>query len=305
VLRAFDWFFVARPIVLIPAWSFLLVGYLRAHEVSGESSPAAGPLFVPFVLLSVTLAGAYIVNQIFDRETDRENGKLFLLAEGHIGVRSAWIEAIVLLGAGLAACAALRPALLPWLGGAALLGLAYSAPPSRFKARPVLDLLANAAGYGGVTFLMGYSLAGPVDRGVLVRAFPYVFLVGGVFLHTAVVDREGDRKAGLRTTSVLLRERASSAAALALLALSCLSGFRLGEPYATLAGIGAAPFFLAALVFPGRKASTLSYQWGSLLFVLLLVIRVPLFGLFLIGLVAVTRLYYRLRFHMVYPRLDF
>ncbi len=80
---------------------------------------------------------------------------------------------------------------------------------------------------------------------------------------------------------------------------------RTEEPYATLAAIGAAPFFLWAVAFPGRKGSTLAYQWGSLLFVILLVIRQPLFGLFLVALVAATRLYYRFRFRMVYPRLDF
>ena len=39
--------------------------------------------------------------------------------------------------------------------------------------------------------------------------------------------------------------------------------------------------------------------------VILLVIRVPLFGLLLVILVTLTRIYYRFRFQMVYPRLDF
>jgi len=305
MLKAFDWVFVARPIVLIPAWAFLLAGYLRANERAAESSPPIGPLLAPFLLLTAVLAGVYIVNQIFDRETDKENGKLFLLAEGHVSARGAWIEAVVLIGGGFASAAAFRPGLLPWLVSSAVLGLLYSAPPARFKARPFVDVAANAIGYGAITFLVGFSLAGEIGREEIARAIPYVLLVGAVFLHTALVDQEGDRKAGMWTTAIALGDRATSVAALALLAGAGLVGFRLGEPYVPPAALGAAPFFLWGALVPGRKGSTLAYQWGSLLFVLLLVIRQPLFGLFLVLLVAATRLYYRFRFRLVYPRLDF
>ncbi|MFH1681275.1 MAG: UbiA family prenyltransferase [Candidatus Eisenbacteria bacterium] len=305
MLRAFDWIFIARPIVLIPAWAFLIVGYFRANERSGEFSPPLGPLLLPFVLLTVVLAGAYIVNQIYDRETDKENGKLFLIAEGHVSVRGAWIEAVLLMAGGLAASLVLRPGLLPWLLASALLGLLYSVPPARFKGRPVLDLVANACGYGAVTFLFGFSLAGRAGAEEIAHALPYVLLVGAVFLHTALVDQDGDRKAGMRTTAVALGDRATSAAALVLLALAGLAGVRVGEPYVPPAAIGASPFFLWGALFPGRKGSTLAYQWGSLLFVLLVVMRVPLFGLLLVLLVAATRAYYRFRLNLVYPRLDF
>ncbi len=304
LLKSLDWIFVTRPIVLIPAWAFLLAGYLRAHELAGETSAATRPLLVPFGLLTLVLAGVYIVNQIYDRESDKENGKLFLLAEGHIGPRAAWIEAIVLLAIGLAATAALRPALLPGLVAAAALGLLYSVPPVRFKARPLVDLAANAVGYGAVTFLIGYRV-GEGEGLPIARTLPYMLIVGGVFLHTALVDEEGDRKAGMRTTAILLGGRSAGIAALLLLVAAAVAGIVVEEPYAALASIGAAPFFVWAVFLPGRKGSTLAYQWGSLLFVLLLVIREPFFGLWLAVLVAATRLYYRFRFGMVYPRLDF
>ncbi|MFH1279886.1 MAG: UbiA family prenyltransferase [Candidatus Eisenbacteria bacterium] len=307
MLKRLDWFFLTRPIVLIPSWAFLLAGYLRAHERHGESSPPVGPLVPAFLLLTVVLAGVYVINQIFDRETDRKNEKLYLLAEGHVPVRGAWILAVALIGAGLAATAIYRSVWLPWLGAAALLGYLYSAPPVRLKGRPVVDLLANGIGYGGITFLFGSLIGAPAEGegGVApVHALPYAFLVGAVFLHTALVDKDGDREAGLSTSAIVLGDRATSISAFLLLAAAAASAIVLGEPYAAYAAIGSAPFFLWGVVAPGKKGSTLGYQWGSLLFVILLVIREPLFGLLLAFVVLVTRLYYRFRFGKVYPSLD-
>ncbi|MBN1826729.1 MAG: UbiA family prenyltransferase [Candidatus Eisenbacteria bacterium] len=300
-----DRFFLTRPVVLIPAWAFLGTGYLRALESGGDTATRYEAILLPFLLLTLMLAGVYVINQIYDRDTDRENGKLFLIAQGHVSLRDAWIEALLLVLVSLIAAALFRPADLPWLAGSGLLGFLYSADPVRLKGRPIADMIANAVGYGGVTFLYGFSLVRAPGTEDLLHALPYIFLVGGVFLHTALVDVRGDRKAGLRTSAVLLGPRGTSTFAFVLLVLAAGAGVLLGEPYPTLAAIGASPFFLWGLIRPGEKGSTLSFQWGSLLFILLLVIRAPWFGFFLVGLLAVTRLYYKLRFHMVYPRLDF
>ena len=305
MLKWFDWIFLARPIVLIPSWAFLLAGYLRSCEIAGDPSPPIAPLLPSFLLWTLLLSGAYVVNQIFDRETDKENGKLFLIAEGHVSTRSAWIEALVLGAASFAGAAIFLPAALPWLAAAALLGFLYSAGPARLKGRPVADLLSNAVGYGGVAFLFGFSVGGSSPSAEWPRAIPYVLLVGAVFLHTALVDQEGDRKAGLRTSAILLGERGTSVTAVLLLVAACGVGAYLREPYASLAALGAFPFFLWGVVSPGLKGSTLGYQWGSLLFVLLLIIQEPWFGLFIVLLVFFTRMYYRFRFHLVYPKLDF
>lgn len=300
----FDRIFLTRPIVLIPSWAFLLAGYLRAHERNGLNGIGA-EILIPFLLLTSLLAGAYVINQIYDRDTDRENGKLFLIAEGHVPLRDAWIEAVVLMALPLVLSVFLFRECLLWLVISALLGLLYSVDPIRLKGRPVLDLLANAVGYGGVTFLFGYSIVRPVGMEEVLQSVPYMVLVAAVFLHTALVDRAGDEKTGLRTSATLIGERALSIVATVFLLLAFLSGWKFGEPYPTLAAIGASPFFLWAVVFPGKNGSSLSFQWGSLLFILPLFIRVPLFGLLLIVLLLLTRLYYRLRFHIIYPKLDF
>lgn len=304
-MRIFDWIFLTRPIVLIPSWAFLIAGYLRGAERTGTAAELGSPFISAFLLLTLLLAGSYIVNQIFDRETDRENGKLFLLAEEHIPLRGAWIEAGLLTLVPLLLAIVLFPTHLPYLLASALIGILYSVDPVRLKGKPFLDLIANAAGYGGIAFLYGYSLAAPVGAAELISTIPYMLLVAAVFLHTAVVDRPGDEKAGLKTSATVLGDRGSSIAAMISLAAAFGTGLWLGEPYPPVAALGGLFFFVWGLFFPGKKGSTLSYQWASLIFILLMVIRFPLFGALLVLIVAATRIYYRLRFQMVYPKLDF
>ncbi len=302
MMRIFDYFFLTRPIVLIPSWAFLIVGYLRGIEKTGSGG---GGLSMAWLLLTLVLSGVYIVNQIFDRETDRENGKLYLLAEGHVTVRSAAVEAAILIAAGLVISLIARRDHFLWLAASAILGLLYSADPVRLKGRPILDLAANAVGYGAVAFLYGFSLSARVDGEALLMTVPYMLLVGAIFLHTAVVDSEGDAAAGLRTSATLLGAKGASIVAWILLAGAFFAGLLLREPYPPVAALGGLFFFSWGLLSPGKKGSSLSYQWGSLIFVLLVVIRFPRFGALLVIVFAVTRLYYHFRFGKVYPRLDF
>ncbi|NNE09946.1 MAG: UbiA family prenyltransferase [Gemmatimonadetes bacterium] len=304
-MKLLDLFFLLRPIVLIPSWAFLLAGVLRASESSGQVPPPLGELWLPLLLFTMSLAGSYVVNQIYDADSDRENGKLFLISEGHVTTGAAWIMAIALLAGSVAGSLVFDRTVLPWTLLAAVIGLLYSADPARLKARPLLDLLANATGYGLVAFLFGYSRVAPVSPDTLVLSVPYMLLVAAVFVHTTVVDRPGDEKAGLRTTAVLLGDRNTSWFGLALLAGALGAGWTLGEPYPAVAAFGAIAFFLLSVIDPGVKGSTLSYQWGSLVFVILIIIRMPLFGALLVLLVLLTRLYYRFRFGMKYPKLDF
>ncbi len=304
-MRIFDWIFLARPIVLIPSWAFLIAGYLRGCEQPGAAGTDMSVLLPAFLLLTLLMSGSYVINQIYDRETDKVNGKLFLLTEGYVQLRTAWIEAVLLMAVPLVLSIVLFPSHLPWLAASAVVGFLYSIDPVRLKGRPVLDLIANGVGYGGIAFLYGYSLAAPVDGGAALHVIPYVLLVGAIFLHTAVVDRAGDEKAGLVTSATLLGDRGSSVAAWILLAAAFCTGLWLREPYPPVAALGGLFFFTWGLIFPGIKGSTLSYQWGSLVFILLMVIRLPLFGALLVLVVAATRVYYRLRFQMVYPKLDF
>src|SRR5262249_19523703 len=72
-LRAADFLFVLRPLILVPAWAFYSLG-AHSHRVTRAVEHTA-VIQSAFWCLSGVLACAYVLNQIFDLESDRLNGK--------------------------------------------------------------------------------------------------------------------------------------------------------------------------------------------------------------------------------------
>ncbi|MCK4550001.1 MAG: UbiA family prenyltransferase, partial [Candidatus Krumholzibacteria bacterium] len=160
-----DYIFLLRPMILIPVWTFFLLGAWHGSRSTGTPLGST-PLLAGILSFTAMVAAAYIINQITDRKTDRASGKLFLLSHGVIGLKAAWIESGILAVSSIAAAALLLPRgfTIILLAGAAL-GAAYSLDPLRLKKRPVLDVLANALANGVLNTLAGWAAVGaPLDR---------------------------------------------------------------------------------------------------------------------------------------------
>ncbi len=67
LLRICDFIFVLRPLILIPAWSFYLIGAATAIETNPDY-PRGFPGLTAFLSLTAILITAYLLNQIFDRD---------------------------------------------------------------------------------------------------------------------------------------------------------------------------------------------------------------------------------------------
>jgi chlorophyll synthase len=202
-LRGADFVFVLRPLIMVPAWSFYALGVHLAPV------PAQVELFSVitqpgFWCLTALLASAYVVNQIFDRDSDQLNGKGLFLTHGIFGTRTMILIALACFLGGSwlfqRAEGAQRPALMT----AMVLAFAYSLPPLRLCARPWLDLIANAIGYGGLAFAIGAGGVSTYWFAALLEALPWMLLVGATFLHTTILDVDGDAAAGKRTTTVAI-----------------------------------------------------------------------------------------------------
>ncbi len=92
-----DYVMLSRPMILIPVWLFLLLGAWH-----GWGQPDVQYWCIPLALaaalanFTLLLSGVYLQNQIVDRESDRLNRKLFLIAEGIIPLgRAKWICALL------------------------------------------------------------------------------------------------------------------------------------------------------------------------------------------------------------------
>ncbi len=96
----------------------------------------------------------------------------------------------------------------------------YSCPPTRFKGKPVVDLLMHAVGFGLIPIILGNILA---NKYVFIPslAFGAMFIYGGSHCIHQAGDYEADKNAGLRTTAVFL----GKSKALKLAASLIFSGF--------------------------------------------------------------------------------
>ncbi len=317
LLRIADFFFVLRPLILVPAWSFYILG---AH--SARRPVLATVLNMPgFLCLSAILACAYVLNQIFDEESDRLNDKGHYLTDGIFGVRTMLAIAFVCFVAAALFFRQVQDAQRYPLLAALLLSFVYSLPPLRLCARPGLDLAANAVGYGGLAFVIGRTGSGGDMLRAFVDAAPWMLLVGATFMHTTILDVDGDTASRKRTTTVALGVMPSARLAVGLAAVAAAAAVvsytraivpDLAPVVVTMASLAAFMVALAALerargrdlgerTLARTRASGTAVQVVTGIVAVAAVLRDPIFILLLIPLVLAARLYYRARFGVPYP----
>ncbi len=270
-------------------------GVLTTHF--GLASPQA------LISLTCILVSAYLLNQIFDRESDARNDKCFYLSRGVFRVRTLVILAGVFFF--IASFAFQRvdgdqriPLVL-----ALVLSLLYSLPPVRLCARPFVDTAANAFGYGGGAYVIGYGATEPLSAEMMTSSIPYVLLVASTFIHTTILDVAGDRASGKITTAVHIGERRATRLAAVLHGLALLAALFTGElPALVVTGVSL-PLTILALTRPSRATSSLLVQATTLIVALTAALLWPLYFALLVVLVVVARVYYRKRFGIIYPGL--
>jgi geranylgeranylglycerol-phosphate geranylgeranyltransferase len=287
--------------LLIPAWTIYL-HYIAACRPWGSMTVCPeGAIVIHLMILSLIVSGAYIINQIFDIESDRVNDKLYFLPQHIITLPTAWTCYAVLTLAGLGAAIFAQPHILP--GSIALIGLGilYSAPGIRIKDRPVAGLVANAVGFGFLIPWIAASIC-PV-KAVSTAALPYVFAIAAGYVLTTIPDRSGDSATGKRTVTVVLGQAGSLwlAAILAIMATAAsvyLSNYEMAVT-ACIAVIGIG----SLLATFGEKRLMVTIKLPILLLAVCATVHFPFYIIILLLTTVSTRVYYKKRFGMVYPKL--
>jgi len=300
LLKICDFVFVLRPLILIPAWSFYLVGAAKAR---GQTFAAYAELPAPIVVLCLTsiLVSAYLLNQIFDKESDEKNDKLFYLSRGIFRTRTLLAMAVVFFViASLSFQEVAERYRLPLIGALAL-SLLYSLPPVRLCARPFLDMAANAFGYGGIAFIIGFLVYDYSSADALVGAIPYILLVASTFIHTTILDIVGDRAAGKISTAVFVGERPANAMALILHVAGTVAALIITDWIAVIITAATLPATIYALRAHTKRASSLQIQITTLAVTLAAIIFWPAYALVVAPLLIVSRFYYAKRFGITYP----
>lgn len=301
----FDFLFILRPLILIPVWNFLLIGSYLAAGQAGLTPD----IIIGLILYTGVMGGVYILNQVMDVETDRANKKLYLLAEGLVTRRAAYIELALLWAGAIVLSLRFGRLFVALVLLSMVLGIMYSVPPVKLKGKPVLDTLANGLGYGTINFAVGWLLVRGLEPAALIRFLPYVLSISAVFINTTLVDLEGDRKAGDLTTGVLLGPRAAHAVSTLVMAVAIVLAY-IGRDYVCLVPAAMSfPLFVYGAVYAlvrcrvHRRVTIASFRLPGVLFTLITAFLYPWYLIILLVVLAGMRIYYKQRFGLTYPTL--
>lgn len=308
-LRVMDYIFFMRPVILIPLWSFILIGYfLSRYTIRPDMF---FQWYIPFLLIIKTFLATlimgiiYIVNQIFDCETDALNKKLFFIPSGIVTLKQAKIQVYILFIIFVFGVFIFRLDLYFTLFNILLLilGLCYSIPPLQFKGRPGLDILVNTIGYGWLSFFIGWTVINNPSLPMLNHSMPYFIFMAAVYINTTLIDLEGDRESALSTTGVFLGSIKSSVISLIFVVLTLILGF-IQKDWIIFTIVGlSSPLFILAVIRNVRKYFLISVQIPGWLFVIFLGLIFPYYFILIVCLYLITKFYYKQRFNMDYPRL--
>ena len=192
-------FHISRPVLWINTVGPATIGmWLSGDLWEWDFLPILLWMTLPFNLL------IYGVNDVFDQETDTKNPRKGALEGARIrpeevsyiwrGVVLTNLPVLIYFVFFLSTLASL------WMILYALLFTGYSVPPARFKARPYLDSLSNAAYAFPLVFVplaLSSSPVWPAAVGLMAwSAAKHTF--------DAVQDVDEDRKVGIETTAVRL-----------------------------------------------------------------------------------------------------
>ncbi len=195
-------FYISRPVLWINTVGPAVVGvWLAGHLWQWAALPVLLWLTLPFNLL------IYGTNDVFDQETDAQNPRKGTLEGARIQpeeVRPIWLAVLLANLPFLAYFLLFLPlSATLWMLLYASLFLGYSVPPLRFKARPYLDSLSNAA-YAFPLVFAPLALSEPI---VWPAALGLMAWSAAKHTFDAVQDIVEDRRSDIETTAVRLGVR--------------------------------------------------------------------------------------------------
>ncbi len=296
----FDYIFLTRPILLIPGWAFLFLGYYRA---GGERFALEPKFILIFIIYTMLMAAVYILNQITDIKSDKINDKHLLLAEGILSRREGYIEIGLLLCAAFILSVFQHGFFTIFIIISLILGIMYSAPPFKFKERPIIDFLVNGIGYGFFNFSVGWLSIKEFSLQTIIFSLPYIFGVAAIFINTTILDIKGDELSGSLTTGIYLGGRWALRLSLVFITICAILSLILKDWICFIPAVVSIPLFLYSAIRQDRQSVLFSVGVGGPLLILIIGIIFPYFLVITIIIFIFLRLYYHHRFGIEYPAL--
>lgn len=307
-IKYLDYIFVMRPTLFFPVWTVFLGG----HHAKTIFDPAttletarivpSSLIFVIAILLSLMMGAIFIFNQITDIETDRNNNKLFFIANSIIAKKKATTEAIFLsiIALGFAVIIDYKLGLIFLLIFMSC-GVIYSFKPFSWKDKPVLGILANFLG-GWSVAACGAIAAGASNWKFAIHAVPYAVGLVAVYLLTTLPDIPGDRSAKKITFGVRFGQKKTIYWAVGFELVAVVLAFLLNDYILFLPALAAFPLFLIAAARQNMNDILRAIKFTVLFASLAVCVIYPLYLAVIVLVFFFSKWYYRRRFDLEYPR---
>jgi len=312
--KPFDYIFLLRPVLFYPVWTVFLAGAVSVHGASqgygwpqfkiGAPDGSWGNFWWALVSYSLLMGTVFILNQLTDIGSDKQNSKLFLIADGHISTETAvWEGVIILVVSFLISLKTSGWFVLVWFFSFLILGVVYSLPPFLWKDRPIEGLTVNLFG-GMTTFFAGWLSVGNPSGAMVFCSLPYIFAVGSVYFLTTVLDANGDLHSHKITFAVRYGKQATIRMAILFDSIAIILGF-LTHDWIVFIPALVSYFLFVFLIF---KSNDLWLNRITRLPILLLTLMVafyfPIYFIGIFGIFFVSKWYYHVRFGLNYPSLN-
>jgi len=194
-----------RPMGWGPFWFSLLFGLIDSGFSSLDLVYLSMLIYGPLLL-----GGIYVLNFYSDIEADKLSDvtKDVAMAKqpfvtGKVKPTEGLILAALLLGSGLFLSLMINLQVFLLSLFLVFIGIIYSFPP-RLKDMPFGDIAANAISGGLICYAAGWCAFNDISNIPIYPILWLVSLIAAAYLLTVIIDIEADRRAGLRTTAVVL-----------------------------------------------------------------------------------------------------
>lgn len=306
-----DWFFLLRPVVLIPVWTTTAAGLGVGHWLSQSSLfwrvAWNWGIFLLFIGVALITGAAFIRVQLQAGGETEIKGYHSVLEKG--GLSPAKARRLSWIGLVLGLVLVMPGGWLAVLAGATLFliwGLIYGTSYFLWKGRPAVETIIHALA-GVALFCLGWAASGAPLEGSLNLAAPYVMAFASVGALTAItpgprypadMPRPGaDLQRAPSTKTITI----SLAIATVMVVVATVWGYRNGDPVISTTAVLTLPFYAVALFYRRELDVVRTSRYSVLIFVIFVGARYPLLFIPVILVFYLSRYYYRRRFGFVHP----
>jgi len=264
-------------------------------------APTTENLLLILVAFMFAMGGSFILNQLQDVESDRQNKKLFLIGEKYVKRNFARWESIILITLSLIIGHFLNFTIFFLLLLFSLItGYFYNYHPFRFKNRPLWGLILNIL-MGWIAFALGWSLSHSLDRLFLLDSLPYLALNTSLYLLTTIPDAGGDKAAGKNTFCVNYGFTITLIVSMLFYLFSLIYSILGNDQLILLLNLLVSYSFLRLMLTPSLPRAIRTIKMTIFFFSFLICLKFPWYFLLMVLLFFFTRFYYRQRFQFDYP----